>query len=283
MTGTRNASIVLIGVLHVACGSGPRPQAPPATAERAEPPPAPPPTVADENCVDEAGMVYIPGGDGYVYADDGKTHSMAPFWLDRTEVTVAAFRAFVDAGYSPPWTPSGRHADLKCTWNLPDAGDLPINCVDWYQAEAYCLWAKKRLPTAQEWGWAAQGRDERRPFPWGSEKPSCELAVVDQDDTDSTTGCGRNQPWPVGSKPRDRTRDGVLDMFGSVGEWTSSGATPEERSPRIGKGSSWRNQLPDGITIEESGSWVVRESWSDNGGFRCAKDAGPKPPCTKFR
>ncbi|MCY0985739.1 SUMF1/EgtB/PvdO family nonheme iron enzyme [Nannocystis sp. ILAH1] len=225
-------------------------------------------------------MVFIAGGDT-VYSEDRKTYHVDAFWLDRTEVTVAAFRKFVDAGYSPPLSATGQRAELACTWQMTDADDMPINCIDWHQAEAYCLWAGKRLPTAQEWGWAARGREAQRMFPWGDAKPSCDLAVLDlgKRREDGRIGCDRKRPWPVGSKPGDTTPDGVVDMFGNVGEPTSTGNTANEKSTRIIRGSSFATGHWADMAIDEHGGYSVREAWSDNTGVRCAKDAGPKPPC----
>lgn len=289
MNVARDVRLTITALALSACGtaSPPREHEPPAapapkTAEPAPPAtPAATPAAPQEDCVDEPGMVHIAGGD-YFSAKDKKTHPLAPFWLDRTEVTVKSYRAFVAAGNPPPHAPGeAKQSGLVCTWSLPDNDELPINCIDWHQADAYCRWAGKRLPTAQEWGWAAQGREEDRRYPWGDAKPSCDLAVIDQDRTDAVMGCGRNQPWPVGTKPTDVTRDGVLDMFGNVGEPTSSGFNEDEKSTRVGKGASWATAASERQTVDEFGWYVVRESWGHGAGVRCAKDATvvPGPSC----
>ena len=285
-SNVRMWSIVLV---VAACGPSTSVQeaaAPPAPPE--PPPGAPAPGLvaaaappAQAACVDEPGMVYIAGGD-YVSERYQKTYPVPAFWIDRTEVTVAAFRAFVEAGYSPPQIPSGRSTYLVCTWQLPDADNLPINCLNGYQQEAFCLWAGKRLPTAPEWGWAAQGREERRRYPWGDALPSCELAVIGIDRDRNLIGCGRNQPWPVGSKPTDMTRDGVLDMMGNLGEPTSTGRTEgDEQSTRIIRGTSWATRAFASSRVDQHGGFAVREAWSDNTGIRCAKNAGSLPPCAR--
>lgn len=265
----------------LACGSTPNP---PDTAQpHAQATPAAPvdaTSVAARDCADEPGMLYIPGGET-VYSEDRKTYQVGDLWLDRTEVTVAAFRTFVDAGFSPPWTPAGVKANSVCTWNLPDSDALPINCIDWYQAEAYCQWAGKRLPTAQEWGWAARGREAQRKYPWGDAPPSCEVAVVAMDDTDESRGCGLNRPWAVGTKPGDTTLDGLVDMFGNLGEFTSTGSSAKETSTRIGRGATWRMRGFASMAIDSHGGYLVREGWSEDMGVRCAKDPGPRPPCTR--
>ncbi|MFY0531763.1 formylglycine-generating enzyme family protein [Nannocystis pusilla] len=229
-------------------------------------------------------MVHIAGGD-YFSAKDKKTHPLAPFWLDRTEVTVKSYRAFVAAGNPPPHAPGeAKQSGLVCTWGLPDNDELPINCIDWHQADAYCRWAGKRLPTAQEWGWAAQGRDEDRRYPWGDAKPSCDLAVIDQDRTDAVMGCGRNQPWPVGTKPTDVTRDAVLDMFGNVGEPTSSGFNADEKSTRVGKGPPGRPPHRNGRRSTSSvGTWSGSPGGTELGfgvQRRVSQPGAPNaPPC----
>lgn len=280
MTGSRDMRALLSLVTLIACGPGARSQetgTPPDASRPATPTPTPTPAPTP-TCSDEPGMVHIPGG-AYKFWQDKEQRPVAPFWIDRTEVTVAAFRAFVAAGHSPPYRSDTKARPLVCTWELADNDQLPINCVDWHQAEAFCLWSKKRLPTAQEWGWAAQGRDELRKYPWGNELPTCELAILDQDRDDAVTGCGRDRPWPVGSRPRGATRDGVLDMMGNLSELTSTGATAEERSSRVAMGGTWSTRASERFDVSAEVGYAGREAYSDKTGFRCARDVGPKPPC----
>lgn len=269
------------GIVVALAACGPEPRAQEATRPVSDPvaavQPATPAQPAAPRCSDDPNMVYIAGGE-YLFAQDNKKYSVSPFWIDRTEVTVAAFRAFVAAGNSAPHASGSKRLPLMCTWELEDNDQLPINCIDWYQAEAFCLWSKKRLPTAIEWGWAARGREEQRHYPWGDEAPSCELAVVDQNTDDEDEGCGRNRPWPVGSKPRDVTRDGVLDMLGNISEITSTGSTAEERSSRLAAGASWATSASIRFPIDVASGVTGREGYSDNGGVRCAK-AAELPPC----
>ena len=275
------ATAIAIVLALVACGSGQQTQqvTRPVSDPVVAPPPASPAQPAEPQCAEEPGMVYIAGGE-YLFTHHNTRHSVAPFWIDRTEVTVAAFRAFVAAGYSAPYSSTSKRFPLTCTWQLEDNDQLPVNCVDWYQAEAFCLWSNKRIPTAIEWGWAARGREEQRKYPWGDETPSCELAVVDQNIDDEVMGCGRNRPWPVGSKPRDVTRDGVLDMLGNVSEKTSTGTTAEERSSRLTLGSSWRTAASLRFPVDVAGGSVGRDGYSDKSGIRCVKDV-VLPPCAR--
>lgn len=233
-------------------------------------------------------MAYIRGG-RTTYDPVGKPArevDVTPFWIDRYEVTVEDYRACVDVGAcKPPHRGTSGYTDanlnpLVCTWEIEGIANLPINCVDGHDQDAFCSWKSKRAPLAHEWSWAAQGRDEKRRFPWGEEPPTCELAVVDTDPDDGVRGCGAGRPWPVGRRPKDRTRDGLFDMEGNVSENT---ITPfrADHPPgylREAFGHSWRTRPnPNGVM---SSSPSNRDNFSDNGGFRCAKDPGDLPPCT---
>jgi formylglycine-generating enzyme required for sulfatase activity len=87
------------------------------------------------------------------------------FHIDKAEVTVKAYRACVSAGACTP--PTSR---ARCNWDQPSRRDHPINCVTWHQADAYCQWASKRLPTEAQWEKAARGTDGRI-YPWGDDPP----------------------------------------------------------------------------------------------------------------
>lgn len=239
-------------------------------------------------CRDEPGMAYIPGG-RTTYDPVGRPArevDIVPFWIDRYEVTVEDYRACVEAGAcKPPYPGTSGYSDaqlnpLVCTWEIADVANLPVNCVDGHQQAAFCTWSRKRVPIAYEWSWAAQGRDQKRRFPWGDAPPSCDLAIVDVNSDDPVRGCGVGRPWPVGSRPADKTRDGVLDMQGNLGEMTLTPFRPDKPPGylREGFGSAWTlTPNPNGVA---SSSPSNRDNFSDNSGFRCAKDPGDLPPCT---
>ncbi len=141
------------------------------------------------------------------------------FWIDRTEVTVEAFRAFTeDGGYFQEelWSEEGRawlkgqNVDAlpaRCLQN-PKARE-PQVCVTWFEAQAYAAWRGGRLPTEAEWEWAARG-PESRVFPWGN-----------QWDPDRAHVVGAEGPREVGSYPDGASWIGALDMAGNVMEWVS--------------------------------------------------------------
>ena len=118
-------------------------------------------------------MLAIPAGTFRMGAndvgDDAKpVHavSVAAFCMDPTEVTVAAYKGCTSC--SAPST-SG-----ACTWGVAGRDNHPINCVDWNQATAFCSAVGKRLPTEEEWEYAARGTPAWK-FPWGNTPPSNQL------------------------------------------------------------------------------------------------------------
>ena len=101
------------------------------------------------------------------------------FEIDKTEVTVRAYRACVEAGACQArWTvdwdglteEKRRKYSQPCNWGTPDRDTHPMNCVDWQDAERFCTWAGKRLPTEQEWEYAAGGK-AGNDYPWGANLP----------------------------------------------------------------------------------------------------------------
>ena len=131
--------------------------------------------------------------------------------MDRTEVTTAAYAACVSAGKCT----RAHTGSVLASCNAGVAGreQHPINCVDWNQADAYCQAQGLRLPTEEEWEYAATGGDGRT-FSWGNEWPSNQLCW-------NRYGDGRTYPnstCAVGSYPNGRSPFGVDDMSGNVSD-----------------------------------------------------------------
>ena len=166
-----------------------------------------------------AGMVEVPAG-AFVFRTAGnpddanpiipypdtrkpRTIEMRRFFMDRTPVTNAAFKAFLDAtGYAP----ADRSNFLK-HWtdgkSPAGQGDHPVRWVSLQDARAYAAWAGKRLPTEAEWQYAAQGRDGR-PYPWGAK-----MAPGRCNDK-------LNRTTPVTAFPKGASPFGVLDLVGNI-------------------------------------------------------------------
>lgn len=86
----------------------------------------------------------------------------------------------------------------------------PVVCVTWGQAQQFCAWHGRRLPTEAEWERVARGLDDRQ-YPWGDAPPTCARATLH--------GCGIG-PREVGSAAAGASPDGVHDLAGNVWEWT---------------------------------------------------------------
>ncbi len=155
---------------------------------------------------DSEEMAYVPGGP-VLLGGASPTAMPGPvlvevgaFWIDRYEVTNAEYMAFVRAtGHRPPM-----FADDP-EFNRPDQ---PVTGVSWDDAEAYCRWRGKRLPTEREWEKAARGEDGRL-YPWG-DTFGAELAYLEGE-----------LPATVGSHRGDVSPYGVYDMAGNVSEWVA--------------------------------------------------------------
>jgi iron(II)-dependent oxidoreductase len=208
------------------------------------------------------GDVDIPGGTfwlgatpelPFVFDNEKWAHpvTVRPFRIARTPVTQIEFAAFVDdGGYgrSDFWSRAGWQwreesgADHPVYWHrqsrgrwlqrafdrwLPLDERIPMIHVNWYEAEAYCRWARRRLPTEAEWEMAASPQSAAAPercsahrkdfFPWGAEPPAPERANLDW----RAMGCVE-----VGALPAGDSAFGCRQMIGNVWEWTASDFQP---------------------------------------------------------
>ncbi|WP_218920107.1 SUMF1/EgtB/PvdO family nonheme iron enzyme [Chondromyces crocatus] len=194
------------------------------------------------------------------------------FFLDRTEVTASAYDACVQAGGCTPMLGSS----FLCNGPTSGRGDHPANCVDFSQAEAYCRFVGKRLPSEREWEYAARGGSELRRFSWGDEPPDSQRACYNHPGT-----------CPVGSFPEGAF--GLLDMSGNVWEWTSTwfGAYPNEHTSgthRVYRGGSFSRRFPKWLRNALRNRYQAHE-WSASLGMRCARTISPVrcPASTEHR
>lgn len=251
--------------------------------------------------------------------------TISTFALDKYEVTVGRFRKFVAAYAGPPANGAGAHpliassgwqaqawngliasnsaaltTAVQCeatyqTWNTTGTNDrLPMNCVSWFEAFAFCAWDAGRLPTEAEWEYAAAGGGDamgERLFPWGN-SPVPTNAIGSPAITYANYGCmGDGSAYgscavgdilAVGSKPNGVGRYTQLDLAGSVWEWSldwfATYATPcvdcanltaaAARVVRGGGRTSGSSALPVAGRLD-----VAPGSHLDIVGFRCAKRA----------
>jgi formylglycine-generating enzyme required for sulfatase activity len=239
------------------------------------------------------GMAAVPAG-AFVLSEllpgeGSRAANVAPFCLDLTETTVEAFRGCVAARgcASVPattWKPELPQFDRFCNGNQAGRSLHPINCIDWSQAAAFCAWAGKRLPTEDEWDWAARGGQQGRTYPWGEDAPgpqrlnACGHECVTMFKTDFGTDASAMFPgddgWketaPVESFPAGDGRWGIHDLAGNVLEWTASTdfAHPGER---VSRGTSFGSSNPSSERKRTYFSYAP-EFRNPYLGFRCAAD-----------
>lgn len=145
-----------------------------------------------------------------------------PFDIDIFEVTVAQYRACVDAQVctEPPTDEPGQA--FPCVYHQAGLDDHPVNCVSWQQAKSYCEWRGQDLPTEAQWERAARGAADERRYPWGEDDATCALAnVILVPFERCVSGTSTVGAHPTGSSP-----DGVQDMIGNVAEWVSDWFSP---------------------------------------------------------
>jgi formylglycine-generating enzyme required for sulfatase activity len=243
---------------------------------------------------DRGDMVLVAAGEFWMGSDDGDERSrprrrvhLDGYYLDRYEVTNAQFKAFVQAqGYTRQevWNPAGWQWRMKRSslagpryasepkWN--DARQ-PVVGVSWYEADAYCRFAGKRLPTEAEWEKAARGTEGRR-YPWGL------LFEPGRANTDEAR-IGRTAA--VGSYATGVSPYGVHDLVGNAAEWVADRyrrdyyRTAPERNPtgptvgddRVVRGGSFDDDGKDATLVVRRDQ--APEERSTKIGFRCARDA----------
>lgn len=208
-----------------------------------------------------AGMAYVRGG-SYVLGDRKDAATVGAFCLDQTEVTVAAYAACVSSGGC---TETGLAcSDTYANWRRAGREQHPINCVDWTQSDAYCRAVGKRLPTEEEWEWAARGGDKGSVYPWGDAAPTNQVCW---DGEGNDLGKGKRQATcRVGSYPAGAGPGGLHDLTGNVWEWTST----QGGAGRVGRGGGWRSDDPSRLRVALRGTDEVGNR-SSSLGFRCAR------------
>lgn len=222
------------------------------------------------------GMALVPAGFFLMGSDTGQSNErpahpvlLDAFYLDRFEVTNAQYRQCVQSGGC---TEGQRHSLTVSGYrDDPDYDHYPVIAVTRDQAQAYCIWAGKRLPTEAEWEYAARGPQEQRWTP-GNHSEGRPAAA------------GSPEARPVGSDRRDITGLGIFDLAGNVGEWVADVysadfyANSPARNPHAAVGAQ---QIYRGGSYDQMGEWRQVASRRNvappgftaaNVGFRCARD-----------
>ncbi|MCS6912210.1 MAG: formylglycine-generating enzyme family protein [Myxococcota bacterium] len=215
--------------------------------------------------------VLVPGG---MYRIDGVMFQVKDFYLDVFEVTVAAYRQCRSAGACTTDPQTGSSYNWTAAPGTRE--DHPINGVTWEQADEFCRWAGRRLPTEGEWEYAAAGMGAS-PYPWGSDAPDKQLCWA------RTWGMGT---CPVGSFGKTLLGapncGGVADLAGNVWEWTATEYKKPYAQPElICSKSRWACSLRGG-SWDSSDPNIVQAVYRNlatpdyryiSVGFRCARNA----------
>jgi len=243
-------------------------------------------------------MVLIPAGEFLMGSKEGEwdrdehpqhTVYLEAYYIDKYEVTNAQYHQFwlADGGEKSKHAPAS-YGNAYSIGDWPEVAktkpDYPVVGVSWFDAQAYCQWAKKRLPTEAEWEKAARGVDGRT-WPWGGDVH----AEIDGKNAHFNSWDGNDgydntlapkETYPTGVSPY-----GVHDMAGNVWEWVADWYKDEDyysHSPqnnpkgpdkgklRVVRGGSWRNR--EYINRCANRYYCYPDTWGNTLGFRCVKD-----------
>jgi formylglycine-generating enzyme required for sulfatase activity len=225
-----------------------------------------------------AGMVYVPGGtfamgssgaDGDELERPQHAAKVAPFYIDMFEVTCREYQESLAGGRS-----SGLSLERLC----PRGTEVPMTGLDWFEARAACVRRGKRLPTEEEWEFAARGATGQR-YPWGDQWGP------------GLANAGGVSAGIAPVSPRGPSPFGVYDMVGNVWEWTESdlvgyegaalpsyvtrgGVAEQVVRGKVIRGGSWQDE-PQDVTATIRRGYPPRGQDIDysNTGFRCAMSA----------
>ncbi len=264
-------------------------------------------------------MVLIPAGEFTMGTPEGsggfpdeypeRRILLNGFYLDRFEVTNSAYATFVqETQHRPPANTNEAATLWRAYQPIPGIHNHPVVNVSWGDAEAYCRWAGKRLPTEAEWEKAARGTDGRR-YPWGNEwdfRIANSASYWAQRTIQFSSGADWDDFWlrgegahlakahgiqgevltmPVDSFPEAVSPYGIFGMAGNVAEWVhdwydpnyyrnaplSDPTGPSRGAIKAMRGGSWLKPAASLRTSDRD--WGTIDSRPSGTGFRCAKDA----------
>jgi gamma-glutamyl hercynylcysteine S-oxide synthase len=247
--------------------------------------------------VAQKGMVLIPGGDfefkvkgleiagknqvgvdvQYPWEDSPRRFhdhiiTIPPFYMDRTPVTNAEFKRFLDGTH---YRPRDGHNFLRNWRNgayVEGSANEPVTWVSLKDARAYASWAGKRLPHEWEWQYAAQGLDGRL-YPWGNQWDGDAVSKP-------ITGRFEGRPATVDAHAKGASPFGILDMVGNIWQWTDEFEDTQTRAAVLRGGSFYQPQgstwyFPQAYRLNEHGKYLLMAPSIDRSGtigFRCVAD-----------
>lgn len=202
------------------------------------------------------------------------TITLSAYEIDKYEVTNARYANCVTAGgCSAPWT--NRSNTRTSYYGDAEFANYPVIYVNWFQADEFCKWEGKRLPTEAEWEKAARGIQDTRKFPWGDAVPDCTRANYQPSCTGDTS--------PVDAYPSGVSPFGVMNMSGNVWEWVNDWYQgdyyyvspaidpqgPSTGEKRVWKGGAWYYWASYARITYRNRSYP--EGFDHSVGFRCAR------------
>lgn len=229
---------------------------------------------------DEREMVQIPEGPFVMGSKDGDPDEapehqayLSTYYIDKKEVTQGEYDRFIRATKrGKPFIPVFEDDQSKIL-----KPELPAIGMSWADADAYCRWAGKRLPTEAEWEKAGRGEGRRR-YPWGDQFGAGNANVDGEED-------GFKYLAPPGSFEAGRSPYGAYDMTGNVAEWVAdtykedyyqkapyrNPVGPEEGQHKVIRGGSWRETEHNARLSKRFQAKMWRTDSTI--GIRCAKSA----------
>lgn len=235
------------------------------------------PVATRTSSADGMAQVLVPAGEFRMGTDEKVAQKNRPvhlvrllaFWVDQTEVTNAMYEKCVEAKACPP-----PFVGINPFYGKSKYANYPVVYVTWDNADAYCQWAGRRLPTEAEWEKAARGTDGRI-YPWGNDPP---------DESRANFDLNLGAPLPVDRYPLGASPYGALNMAGNVREWVADWfhefyyiVSPRENPP--GPPSGEHKSLRGGSYLDGYSEIRVFNRFDHeplspgiNRGFRCVSD-----------